>query len=272
MIRRLPLVIAYAPRRVVCPDCGVRVERVPWADRWSRVTRSLSRAVAELARRADLSTVAEHYAINWKTVAGVIRRTVEWGLKQRRQRPLRVLGLDEVSRKKGHHYLTLAYDLEYGELAWVGKDRTSDTVAAFFDALGPRRSARIEAVCMDMWKPYRRVVAARAPQATICFDRFHVVRHLNAAVDEARRALVRNLAGPTVRSSPPGSGLLHAPEIPTNRVRCLPDFLPERLSIGVNRSQRLSTKCRSAVTLTPSKKPMNKGLFTLPVGLNRLLT
>jgi transposase len=197
MIRHAPLVIAYAPRRVVCPDCGVRVERVPWAERWSRVTRSLFRAVAELARRADLSTVADHYAINWKTVASVIRRTVEWGLKQRRQRPLRVLGLDEVSRKKGHHYLTLAYDLERGELAWVGQDRTSDTVAAFFDELGWRRSAQIEAVCMDMWKPYRRVVEARAPQATICFDRFHVVRHLNAAVDEARRALMRKLAGPT---------------------------------------------------------------------------
>lgn len=196
MIRHLPLVIAYAPRRVVCPDCGIRVERVPWAERWSRVTRSLTRAVAELARRTDLSTVAGHYEINWKTVASVIRRAVEWGLKQRRQRPLRVLGLDEVSRKKGHHYLTLAYDLERGELAWVGKDRTNDTVSAFFDELGPRRSAGIEAVCMDMWKPYRRVVEARAPQATVCFDRFHVVRHLNAAVDEARRALMRKLAGP----------------------------------------------------------------------------
>ena len=133
MIRHLPLVIAYAPRRVVCPDCGIRVERVQWAERWSRVTRSLAGAVAELSRRTDLSTVAGHYEINWKTVASVIRRTVEWGLKQRRQRPLRVLGLDEVSRKKGHHYLTLAYDLERGELTWVGKDRTSDTVSAFFD-------------------------------------------------------------------------------------------------------------------------------------------
>jgi transposase len=195
-IRHLPLVVVYTPRRVVCPDCGVRIERVPWADRWSRVTKSLSRAVAKLARRTDLSTVADQYGINWKTVAGIIRRAVAWGLARRRKRPLRILGLDEVSRKKGHKYLTLVYDLERGELVWIGKDRTRDTVGGFFDGLGVRRSHNLKAVCMDMWAPYLDVVQARAPQATVCFDRFHVVRHLNAAVDEVRRALVRKLARP----------------------------------------------------------------------------
>ena len=85
MIRHLPLVIAYTPRRVDCPDCGVRVERVPWANRWSRVTKSLSRAVAVLARKADLSTVAGHYALNWKTVANILGRAVQWGLGRHEQ-------------------------------------------------------------------------------------------------------------------------------------------------------------------------------------------
>jgi len=195
LIRRLPLVLAYTPRRVVCPACGVRVEKVPWADRWSRVTKSLTRAVAELARRTDLSTVAKQFQVNWKTVASVIRRVVAWGLARRRKRPLRVLGIDEVSRKRGHRYLTLVHDLERSELVWIGKERTTATVEAFFDALGPRRSGTIEAVCMDMWAPYKDVVERRAPQATVCFDRFHVVRHLNAAVDEVRRSLVRKLSG-----------------------------------------------------------------------------
>ncbi len=83
-IRHLPLVIAYTPRRVVCPACGVRVEQIPWADRWSRVTKSLARAVAELARRTDLSTVASQYALHWKTVASIIRHVVAWGLSRRR--------------------------------------------------------------------------------------------------------------------------------------------------------------------------------------------
>ena len=195
-MRHLPLVIAYIPRRVVCSTCGVRVEKVPWADRWSRVTKSLARAVAELARRTDLSTVAQQYGINWKTVAGVIRRAVAWGLARRRKRPLRVLGIDEVSRKKGHKYLTLVYDLEWGQLVWVGKDRTQATAHAFFDSIGQRRSERIQAVSMDMWAPYLDVVQARAPNAAVCFDRFHVVRHLGEAVDEVRRSLVRKLAGP----------------------------------------------------------------------------
>ncbi len=195
-IRDRPLVLGYSPRRVVCPDCGVRVEKVPWAERWSRVTRGLAQAAAVLSRRTDLSTVAGHYGINWKTVAGILRRVVEWGLKRRRKKPLRVIGLDEVSRKKGHRYLTLVYDLERGELVWVGKDRTTGTVEGFFEELGERRSQRLEAVSMDMWRPYIDTVKARAPQATICFDRFHVVAHLNAAVDEVRRALVRKLADP----------------------------------------------------------------------------
>lgn len=197
MLRDRPLVIAYAPRRVVCPSCGVRVEALPWAGRWSRVTHGLTRAVATLARSTDLSAVADHFQVNWKTVSSAVHRVVAWGLKHRRRQPLRIIGIDEVSRKKGHRYLTLVYDLERGDLAWVGKDRTSDTLHGFFDELGERGAARIEAVCMDMWRAYHRVVEARAPQATICFDRFHVVRHLNAAVDEARRALMRKLAGPT---------------------------------------------------------------------------
>jgi len=196
MIRKVPLVLAYTARRVVCPACGVRVEQVPWADRWSRVTKSLTRAVAKLARKTDLSTVATQYRVNWKTVASIIRRVVDWGLSRRRQRPLRVLGIDEVSRKRGHKYLTLVYDLERGELVWIGKDRTKATVEGFFDELGWRRSRTIKAVCMDMWAPYLDVVEKRAPQATVCFDRFHVVGHLNAAVDEVRRSLVRKLAGP----------------------------------------------------------------------------
>jgi transposase len=191
------LVIAYRPRRVVCPHCGVRVEQVPWAARWSRVTRSLGRAVAELARRTDLSTVARHYGINWKTVAQVLRQVVAWGLARRRKKALRTIGVDEVSRKKGHRYLTLVYDLARGELIWVGKDRTKETLPGFFDAMGKRRSRHLRAVAMDMWGPYREVVRERAPQATVCFDRFPVVRHLNEAVGEVRRSLVRCLAGPT---------------------------------------------------------------------------
>ncbi len=199
-IRDRPLILAYSPRRVVCPDCGVRVERVPWAERYSRVTKKLAREVAELSRRADLSTVAWQYGLNWKTVAGIIHRVVAWGLARRRRRPLHVVGLDEVSRKRGHHYLTLVYDLERGELVWVGKDRSTAAVEAFFTELGPRRCKYLQVVSLDMWRPYIQAVRAYARQAEIVFDRFHVVRHLNEAVDEVRRSLVRKLARDPTRA------------------------------------------------------------------------
>ena len=195
-IRHLPLVIAYTPRRIVCPNCGVRVERIPWANRWSRVTQSLVVAVAKLSRRTDLTTVARQFAIGWKTVAGILRQVVQWGLARRRKKPLRIIGIDEVSRKKGHRYLTVVYDLQRGQLVWVGKDRTKETLERFFDELGKRRSRNLQAVSLDMWASYSDVVGRRAPQATICFDRFHVVGHLNEAVDEVRRSLMRKLSGP----------------------------------------------------------------------------
>ena len=153
--------------------------------------------MAELARRTDLSTVSWHYGLNWKTVGRSIRRVVAWGLAKRRRRPLHILGIDEVSPKKGHKYLTVVYDLERGQGAWIGQDRRRETVHRFFDGLGKQRARIIEAVTMDRWAPSLDVVREQAPQAEVCFDRFHVVRHLNAAVDEVRRSLVRKLKGPS---------------------------------------------------------------------------
>lgn len=198
--RHLPLgsescELVYQPRRVWCFRCGVRVEQVPWAARWSRVTHALSQALARLARQLSWREVAEHFGVDWKTVAATVHRAVAWGLAHRALEAVRVIGIDEVSRKKGHHYLTLVYDLGHGQLLWVGEDRTEATLEGFFAWLGPERTRRLEVVCLDMWAPYAAVVQRHAPQATPVFDRFHLVRHLNAAVDEVRRAEVRRLRG-----------------------------------------------------------------------------
>lgn len=190
-----PCELLYRPHRVRCVHCGVRVEQVPWAARWSRVTHPLSRALAQLARQLSWREVAHHFRVDWKTVAATVRRAVAWGLQARSLDALRVIGIDEVSRKKGHHYLTLVYDLRQGRLVWVGEDRTEMTLEAFFAWLGPVRARRLEVVCLDMWAPYAAVVQRHAPQATRVFDRFHLVRHVNAAVDEVRRAEVRRLRG-----------------------------------------------------------------------------
>ena len=194
-LRNLPMVLCYRPRRVRCPRCGIRVEAVPWAPPWARGTTALARAVAELARHLSWQETARHFRLDWKSVAAIVRRMVEYGLARRRRQPLHVLGIDEVSRRKGHHYLTVVYDLERGVLLWVGEDRTEETLVRFFTPLGRRRSATIQVVCLDMWKPYLKAVREHARKAQILFDRFHLVQHLNRAVDEVRRSEMRRLSG-----------------------------------------------------------------------------
>jgi len=138
--------------------------------------------------------VAEHFELDWKEVAAVVKRVVEEGLKFRKIKTLHLLGIDEVSRKKGHCYLTLVYDLERGRLLWVGLDRKEETLNEFFRWLRKRRTRTLQAICLDMWAPYLASVQRPTPQATLVFDRFHVVRHLNQALDEVRREEVRRLA------------------------------------------------------------------------------
>jgi len=193
-LRDQPLWLVYAPYRVWCPTCGLRVERVPWAEKWQRVTHTLARAVATLARKLDWASVAGHFRLNWKTVASVVEAAVLWGLAHRRWVPLHVVGIDEVSRRKGQQYLTLVYDLARRRVVWVGKDRDEATLQRFFAWLGPRCARAIRVVCCDMWRPYLAVVREAVPQATVLFDRFHLTRYATDAVDTVRRQMWRQLA------------------------------------------------------------------------------
>ena len=193
-MRKLPVKLRYRPRRVECPRCGVRVEDFPWAKPWARVTTALSNAVAVLARKLSWQDTAREYGLNWKSVATIVKRTVRYGLKHRARPPVHVIGIDEVSRRKGQVYLTVVYDLERRVLLWVGEDRTEEAVQTFFtQEMGRRRCHTLQVVCMDMWAAYANLVRDHAPNAQVLFDRFHIVKHLNEAVDAVRRELWRRL-------------------------------------------------------------------------------
>jgi transposase len=124
-----------------------------------------------------------------------VEGAVLWGLAHRPWKPLHLLGIDEVSRRKGQQYLTLVYDLERGRVVWVGKDRDEATLQRFFAWLGKQRARAIQVVCCDMWRPYLAAIRAAVPQATVVFDRFHLTQHCNQAVDAVRRATWRQLEG-----------------------------------------------------------------------------
>lgn len=193
-MRKLQLRLRYRPRRIHCPRCGLRVEDFPWAEPWARVTTALANAVAMLARELSWQGTARHYGLNWKSVATVVKRAVEYGLRHRARPPVHVIGIDEVSRRKGQVYLTVVYDLERRVLLWVGDDRTEEAVRTFFtEEMGRRRCQTLRVVCMDMWAPYAHLVREYATNAELLFDRFHIVRHLNEAVDAVRRELWRRL-------------------------------------------------------------------------------
>ena len=195
-MRKATLILRYRPRRIDCPRCGIRVEDFPWAEPWARVTRALGNAVAVLARELSWQGTARQYGLNWKTVAGIVRRAVQYGLRKRKRPPVHVIGIDEVSRRKGQVYLTVVYDLERRVLLWVGDDRTEEAVKPFFtEAMGRRRCATLRVVCVDMWAAYANLVEEYARNAQILFDRFHIVKHLNEAVDEVRRSEMRRLVG-----------------------------------------------------------------------------
>jgi len=194
-LRKESLKLSYHPRRVECPRCGVRVEDFPWAEPWARVTTALLRAVAVLARELSWQGTARQFGLNWKSVATIVQRAVEYGLRHRARPPVHVIGMDEVSRRKGQVYLTVVYDLERRVLLWVGDDRTEEAVQPFFTKeMGARRCRTLRVVCMDMWAPYAKLVREHASNAEILFDRFHIVKHLHDAVEEVRRSEMRRLS------------------------------------------------------------------------------
>ena len=188
--------LRYTIRRVVCRQCGIVKEQVPWASKGSRFTDSFEQEVAWLAQRVDLSMVEEYFRITWRSVRRIVQRTVLRHRDEQRQLDgLRMIGVDEISYRKRHKYLTVVVDHLSGRVVWAGKKRKIKTLLRFFRALGPERAAKLEAVTMDMWEAFMTVVGRKAPQARIIFDRFHIVKHLNEAVDQTRRELIRPLKG-----------------------------------------------------------------------------
>jgi transposase len=195
----LKTILRYCIWRVRCPRCGVRTEEVPWAEHGSRFTRAFEQQVAWLAQRSDFTAVAEYFRLSWATVRNIVHRVVqrEWD-GDRNLDGLRVIGVDEISYRRHHKYLTVIVDHLSGRVVWAGKDRKVKTLLRFFRRLGPERAAQLEAVSTDMWEPYLIVLRKKAPQARVIFDRFHIVRHLNDAVTEVRRQLARD-ADPQTR-------------------------------------------------------------------------
>lgn len=191
----IPVVLIYALRRVDCPRCGVKVERLPWAEGKHHQTHAYACFLADWARRLSWTEVAAVFHTSWGKVFRAVAWVVSYGLEHRSLKGITAIGVDEIQIHRGHRYLTVVYqiDAHCRRLLWVGKDRTTKTLLQFFQMFGRRRSARLRFVCSDMWRPYLRVIAKKAAKAVHILDRYHVVARLNRAVDQVRAAEVKRM-------------------------------------------------------------------------------
>jgi transposase len=186
---------AYAMRRVECPRCGIKVERVPWAQGKSPITTTYAWFLAGWAKRLCWSAVAEAFHTSWHHVAVAVEQAVEWGRAQMSLEGITAIGVDELAWHKGHTYVTVVYQINEGckRLLWVGQHRCVKPLLKFFRWLGRERAARVQFVCSDMWKPYLKVIAKKIPQAIHILDRFHIMTHLSKAIDRVRASEAREM-------------------------------------------------------------------------------
>jgi transposase len=173
--------------RVYCRRCGVTSERIDFIEGKHPYTRRFSAAVARDCEDAPVRRVASKWGLSVQTARRIDKRALEVWSRGRRRRPLHWMGVDEIFWRKGS-CLTVVSDLETGEPLWAGPDRRKQTLDRFFaERLPPRRRRVVRAICVDMWQPYVQSLKEHLPRAAIVFDKFHVMKHVNNAVDETRR-------------------------------------------------------------------------------------
>ena len=173
-------------RRLWCRSCGAQFEAVPWARAGSRYTRDFEDVVAWLAQQMAKTPIAGLLRIAWDTVGRIVARVTADHLDERRLEGLVCIGVDEISYRRHHRYLTSVADHRSGAIVWCRAGRNSATLQAFFDELGPRKDS-IRAVSIDMSGEYQRAIRDAIPDAEICFDPFHVCRLASRATDQVRR-------------------------------------------------------------------------------------
>lgn len=184
-------------RRVDCRTCdAVKTERLEFLSDNPFYTRRFAWYVGRRCRQASIRDIAKELKLDWHTVKTLEKQYMAEQLKRAGMPGPRAIGIDEISIRKGHSYRIVVSDLVRRRPIWFGgQDRSEASMAQFYTELGARKSARIRLAVMDMWKPFRNVTQAQAPQAAILFDKFHVLRHLNDALDQVRKSEYARLTG-----------------------------------------------------------------------------
>jgi len=191
----IAVLFVYAMRRVQCPDCGVKVERVPWCDGKQQLTITYRWFLAGWAKRLSWQEVADAFCTTWENVFRSVKHAVWWGVAHRELKDIGAIGVDEIQWQRGHRYLTLVYQIDDGRkrLLWIAQERTEASLRGFFNVLSDQVRTGIRFVCSDMCQAYLNVIAEQATGALHVLDRFHIMKSLNEAMDDVRRTEARRM-------------------------------------------------------------------------------
>ncbi len=175
--------------RVKCRQHGVRSVLSEGSEPGSNLTLSFERQLINLEQECSIEGVKRLTGVSWDRCWGVMARAVQRGQRRKKWRVPQYVGVDEKSFAKRHRYETLVCDLETKTIEWISDGRRTESLAEYFLPFETEELAGIKAICMDMWDPYIRATREHVPDAAekIVFDKFHIMRLLNEAVDKVRR-------------------------------------------------------------------------------------
>jgi len=168
----------------------VKRETLAWLASSKRFTGRFEQAIGRQCREMSISRVAEMNRLSWDQVQRIEKNYMRDLLaKHPPSKDLRVIGIDEVSIRKGHTYAIVVADLDQHRPIWIGGNgRKEEDLDLFFNEIGLNTAKGIKLAVMDMWKPFRNATKHHAPDAQLVFDKFHVLQHLSFALDEVRRS------------------------------------------------------------------------------------
>ena len=184
-------------RRVDCRRCGtVKQEGLGWLADNPFYTKRFAFWVGRRCRVATIKDAAEETRLDWRTIKSLEMQYMRAQLRRVGTPAPRAIGIDEISIRKGHTYRIVVSDLDRMRPIWFGgTDRSEASMDEFFAWLGPKQCRRIQLAVMDMWKPFRNSTKRHAPQGSILFDKFHIMRHLGDALDTVRKREYARLSG-----------------------------------------------------------------------------
>jgi transposase len=192
--------LSFSLRRVNCWWCGgVKSERLDWLADNPLYTKRFAYFVGRRCRDSTIKAVADELLLDWHTVKELDKQYMAEQLRRAASPAPRAIGIDEIAMGRGQSYRIVVSDLLRRRPIWFGgSDRSEASLDAFFAWLGPEKSRKIRLAVMDMWKAFRNSTlrGGNAPQARIVYDKFHVLRHLQDALDKVRKSEYGRLTGP----------------------------------------------------------------------------